>query len=243
MLIRIGNLIRGFFGLFIGGIERKNPEALLDVEKENLRKEVSNYNRGLAAHAGLCEELIAKVTTLTAEEKDVRAKTTAHLRAGNQDAAGQYALKLQAITLELAQTHQKADDAEQTYQKLLRARDVSVKAAQDKIKSLQDKLGSLKVEKAGASLQEMASGMIGSIGGGGETLDRLQVIVEEERTKAAGRARLAKDSLNINAITLKESETKALQDQALADFAAREGIALEDRPQQALLPPSTSGAD
>jgi len=243
MLTRIGNLIRGFFGLFIGGIERKNPEALLDVEKENLRKEVSNYNRGLAAHAGLCEELIAKVTTLTAEEKDVRAKTTAHLRAGNQDAAGQYALKLQAITLELAQTHQKADDAEQTYQKLLRARDVSVKAAQDKIKSLQDKLGSLKVEKAGASLQEMASGMIGSIGGGGETLDRLQVIVEEERTKAAGRARLAKDSLNINAITLKESETKALQDQALADFAAREGIALEDRPQQALLPPSTSGAD
>lgn len=240
MLKRIGNLIRGFFGLFVGGIERRSPEALLDVEKENLRKEVANYNRGLAAHAGLCEELITKVTTLTAEEKDVRGKATAHLHAGNRDAAGQYALKLQAITLELDATHKKAEDAEQTYQKLLRARDVSVKAAQDKIKALQDKLGSLKVEKAGAALQEMASGMIGSIGGAGDTLDRLQLIVEEERTKAAGRARVAKDSLNLTDINLKESETKALQDQALAEFAAREGIAIEDRPRQALLPSPTS---
>jgi phage shock protein A len=239
MLKRITNLVRGFFGLFIGGIERKSPEALLDVEKENLRKEVANYNRGLAAHAGMCEELITRVTALTGEEKDVRAKAAAHLRAGNRDAAGQYALKLQAITLELAETHKKAEDAEQTYQKLLRARDVSVKAAQDKIKALQDKLGSLKVEKAGAALQEMASGMVGSISGAGETLDRLQVIVEEERTKAAGRSRVAKDSLNLSDISLKESETKALQDQALAEFAAREGIALEDRPKQELLPPSS----
>src|SRR5271163_84125 len=85
MLKRIGNLIRGFFGLFVGGIEKRSPEALLDVEKENLRKEVANYNRGLAAHAGLCEELITRVTTLTGEEKDVRAKAAAHLRAGNRD--------------------------------------------------------------------------------------------------------------------------------------------------------------
>ena len=237
MFKRIANLIRGFFGLFIGGLERRSPEALLDVERESLRKEIANYNQGLAAHAGMCEGLMAKVTKLTAEEKDTRAKATAHVRAGNKDAAGQYALKLQAIMAELAETHQKADEAEQTYQKLLRARDVSVKAAQEKIESLKDKLGDLKVEKANASLQEMATGMVGSMGSAGEALDRLQNMVEEERTKAAGRARVAKDSLNITDITVKDGETKALQDQALADFAAKEGLALEDTPKQALLPP------
>jgi phage shock protein A len=36
MFRRIGNLVRGFFGLFIGGLERANPEALLEVEKENV---------------------------------------------------------------------------------------------------------------------------------------------------------------------------------------------------------------
>lgn len=239
MFKRIANLISGFFGLFVGGLERRSPEALLEVERENLRKEIANYNQGLAAHAGMCEGLMSKVTKLTAEQKDARAKATAHLRAGNRDAAGQYALKLQTITAELTETHQKAEEAEQTYQKLLRARDVSVKAAQEKIEALKDKLGDLKVERASASLQEMATGMVGSIGSAGETLDRLQNMVEEERTKAAGRARVAKDSLSITDITIKEGETKALQDQALADFAAKEGLALEDSPRQALLPPST----
>lgn len=43
---RITNLLKGFMGLFIGGIERENPEALLALEKENLRKQISNYNQG-----------------------------------------------------------------------------------------------------------------------------------------------------------------------------------------------------
>jgi hypothetical protein len=78
-----------------------------------------------------------------------------------------------------------------------------------------------------AELTEMASGMISTIGGSGDTLDRLQGMVEEERTKAAGRARVARDSMDMSNIQLKESEQNALADQALADFAAKEGIALD----------------
>ena len=52
-------------------------------------------------------------------------------------------------------------------------------------------------------------------------------MVEEERTKAAGRARVAKDAIDMTDVNLKESEQNALADQALADFAAREGLALE----------------
>ncbi len=48
MFKRIGNLIKGFFGLFVGGLEKRNPKALLEVEKENLRKQISKFNQGLA---------------------------------------------------------------------------------------------------------------------------------------------------------------------------------------------------
>jgi hypothetical protein len=72
----------------------------------------------------------------------------------------------------------------------------------------------------------MASGMISSIGGAGDTLDRLHGMVEEERTRAAGRARMAKDSIDMSGVEVKEAELTALADQALADFAAREGISL-----------------
>ena len=226
MFERLANLIRGFFGLFISGLERKNPEALLEVETENLRKQIAQYNQGLASHAGLCERLMSQVKKLETEERDLRAKTSANLRAGNRGAAGQYALRLQTVSRELEENRQQLEQAE-TYKDLLKARDVAVGSARAKIESLKSSISDLKMKKAMAELTEMASGMISNIGGSGDTLDRLQTMVEEERTKAAGRARVARDSMDMSGVQLKEAEQNALADQALADFAAKEGIALE----------------
>jgi phage shock protein A len=227
MFKRLANLIRGFFGLFISGMERQNPEALLEVEKENLRKQIANYNEGLAAHAGLCERLMTQIRRLEQEERELRAKTAANLRAGNREAAGNYALRLQSAQRELTENRTQLQQAETTYKELIKARDVSVKAAHAKIQELKSSLDDLKIKKATAELTEMASGMITSIGGSGDTLDRLHKMVEEEREKAAGRARLARDTLNTADIAVKEEEQKALAEQALADFAAKEGMAIE----------------
>lgn len=227
MFRRIANLFRGFIGLFVSGLERQNPEALLEVEKENLRKQIANYNQGLAAHAGLCERLMTQVKKLASDERDLRAKATANLRAGNRDAASQYALRLQTVQRELEENRTQLGQAETTYKELIKARDVSVRAAQTKIESLKSSLDDLKIKRATAELTEMASGMISTIGGSGDTLGRLHGMVEEEREKASGRARVARDSLHTGDIAIKESEQNALAEQALADFAAKEGIALE----------------
>src|SRR2546427_652295 len=112
MFRRIANLFRGFLNLFIGGIERQNPEALLAAEK-----------------------------------------------------AGSAVLK---------------------------------------------------IKRPPAELTEMPSGMISEIGGSGDTLNRLHGMVEEEREKASGRARVARDSLHAADIDMQEHEQKALADQALA---------------------------
>ena len=55
MFSRIANLFKGFLSLFVSGVERRNPEALLELEQENLRKQIGNFNQGLASHAGLAE--------------------------------------------------------------------------------------------------------------------------------------------------------------------------------------------
>lgn len=230
MFRRLSNLIRGFLGLFISGLEKANPEALLEVEQENLRKQVAQYNQGLAAHAGLAERLMSQVKKLESDERDLRAKTAANLKVGNRDAAGQLALRLQTVQRELAENRAQLEQAEKTYKELVAARDVSINAARQKIESLKRDLSDLKVKKAMAELTEMASGMVTSIGGSGDTLDRLHNMVQEEKEKASGRLRVAKDSMNMGDIQLKESEQKALADQALAEFAATEGIALEGAP-------------
>jgi phage shock protein A len=227
MLQRVVNLFRGFLSLFIKDLERRNPEALLELEQENLRAQVGNFNQGLASHAGMCERLIGQVRKLEAEQQDLRAKTAANLRAGNRDAAGQYALRLQTIERELGENRQQLQQAEETYKNLVTARDVAVKAARAKIESLKGAITDMRMKQAMAEIHEMAAGMVTQIGGAGETLDRLHEIVEDERTRAAGRARVAQDSVDMTEVKLKEAEQTALADQALADFAAREGISLD----------------
>jgi hypothetical protein len=104
------------------------------------------------------------------------------------------------------------------------------------MESLKYALDDMKIKKATAELTEMASGMITQIGGSGDTLGRLHDLVEEERLKAAGRARVARDSMNMAEINVKEAEQKALADAALAEFAAQAGIAIEPATPSATTP-------
>jgi phage shock protein A len=226
MYSRIANLFKGFLSLFISGMERRNPEALLELEQENLRKQIANFNQGLASHAGMCERLMGQVRRLEAEQKEVRAKATAHLRAGNNAAAGQFALRLQSVEAQLEENRKQLEQAEETYKNLVKARDVAVSTARAKIEGLKGAINDMRMKQAVAEISEMASGMVSSIGGAGDTLNRLHDMVEDERNKAAGRARIAKDSIDMGEIEVKEAEMNALADQALADFAAREGISL-----------------
>jgi phage shock protein A len=230
MFRRIANIFRGFLSLFVSGIERRNPEALLELEKENLRKQIAQYNQGLASHAGMCERLMSQVKKLESDERDLRSKAGAHLKAGNREAAGQYALRLQTVQRELEENRSQLQQAEETYQNLVKARDVAVTTAKAKIEGLKGAIEDMKMKRAMAEMTEMASGMISSVGGSGDTLDRLHGMVEEERTKAAGRARVARDSLDMSGVNLKASEQSALAEQALADFAAKEGIAISPGP-------------
>jgi len=227
MFRRLKNLVKGFFGLFIGGMEKRNPEALLENEKENLRKQIAEFNKGLAGHAGLVEKLMSKAKKLDREETELRAKTAANLKAGNREAAGKLALRLQTVDREHDDVRAQMEEADARYKELVKARDVSVKTAKDRIEQLTRDLGEMKSTKAMAELNEMASGMITDIGGSGDTLNRLEEMVEDERTKAAGRARVAKDQIDMSGINETAAEQDALAEMALADFAAAEGIELE----------------
>lgn len=222
MFGRISKLFYGFIGLFISGMEREHPEALLEVEQENLRKQITKFNSGLASHAGLVERLIAQVRKLEADENDLRARTAANLKMGDRAAAGRYALRLQTVERELDENRKQMEQAETTYKELVRARDVAISIARQKIESLKSGISDLKMKRAMAEITQMASGMVTELGGSGETLNRLEEMVNEERYKAAGRVRVAVDSLDLHDVHIREAEQGALAEQALAQFEARQ---------------------
>jgi phage shock protein A len=222
MFRRFLHLLRGFFGLFLTGLEKRNPDALLELEKERLRKQIGNYNEGLAAHAALCERLMAQGKKLETEERELRAKTSANLRSDNRAAAGEAALRLQSVRRDLLEKAKELEQAETTYKQLLHARESAVHQAQEKLVALKQQIDDLKIRRATAELSEMAAGLTSNLGGGSDTLNRLEQMVEEERQLAAGRTRVARDSMPAVDAAREEQDHRALADQALAEFEAQE---------------------
>lgn len=183
----------------------------------------------MAQHAALCERLITQVKSGEAQENKLRAQVTANLQAGNTELAGTLAMQHKQVEAMLQENRTQMETAEKTYKDLTKARNLVIEQAKARIEAVSHNIGSMKVQKATAEMTEMAAGMISSMGGSGETLNRLEEMVNEEREKAAGRARVAKDSLNSTDFQMKEAEQTALASQALADFAAKNGIALPNK--------------
>jgi phage shock protein A len=224
MFKRLGTLVRGFFSLFISGIEKANPAALIEAEKENLRKQIARFNENLASHAGFVERLLRQIKSLEQKEKELTARVAANIKAGNRTIAGQIALELQTVKSQLEENREQMVAAEETYKKLLKTRDVAVSEAQSKIEKLKRMMSETQMMEAQAELQEMAKGMITQIGGSGDTLNRVEEYLNERRDKAAGRARVASSSIDTSQIDMKDAEQAALADQALADFEMAYGI-------------------
>ncbi len=221
---RISNLFKGFVSLFISGLERDNPKALIEAEKENLREQIARFNDNLATHAGFAERLMRQVKNLEKQDTELAAKAAANLKAGNRSVAAQYALQLKTVKEQLEENRQQLEAAEETYKKLVKSRDVAVKEARAKIETLKRMLSETEMLEAQAELQEMATGMISSIGGSGDTLNRVEEYLNERRDKAAGRARVAASSIDTTEIEMMEVEQEALADAALNEFAAAYGI-------------------
>ena len=224
MFSRIANLFKGFLSLFVSGLERQNPKALIEAEKENLRVQIGRFNENLANHAGFDERLLRQVKNLEAQERDLAAKAAANLKVGNRNAAGQYALQLKTVKEQLEENRKQLEAAETTYKKLVKSRDISLRDAQEKIEKLKRMMTETEMLEAQAQLQEMATGMVTSIGGSGDTLNRVEEYLTERRDKAAGKARVAASSIDTGKVELLEAEQQALADAALTEFAAAYGL-------------------
>ena len=227
MFKRLMNVIRGFFGLFISGLEASNPEALIESEKENLRSNIGKFNENLANHAGFVEKLNRSIKKLEQEERQLTAKIKAYINAGNQQLAGQLAVQLQQVKQNLESQREQYAAAEKQFQSLSKTRDSAVKQAQDKLRKLENMVSETRMHEAQADLQEMAKGMIGSTSSMGDGLNRIEGLLEQKRDKAAGRSRVAMTAGGLDEGTdlmMKEAEMNAMGDAALAEFMAMNGM-------------------
>ena len=219
---RVTRLWRAVVGSGLTELEANNAEAMLDYEREELRTQVARYNQGLAGHAGLCHRMKAELGRLEREREQLEPRLRACLDAGDRAAAARHALRLEAVEEQLGRYRKELDEAEATYRELVRAREQAIARARARIDALKRSIDECKLTEALAELTELASGLQGALGVSDGTLDRVQERVDERRHYAAGRVRVARESIDTEEQRAREAEQAVLAEEALARFEARQ---------------------
>jgi phage shock protein A len=224
MFARIGRLFRGFLGLFISGIEEANPEALMEAARQEFRGRMTQYNLALAKMAGVAERLKTQVNGKAARAQDLERRILANHRAGNMDLAGTLARELQELKADLQVDSQELKETEEAYDANLRQAKLAQREFEDKVRRLDKQLSQVKIKEAQAEAASALSSVAFKVGDLGDTMKRVDEVLQKRYEVSAGKARLAKDMVDMETVQEKENERKALEQVALAEFLASQGI-------------------
>ena len=224
MFARIGRLVRGFFSLFISGIEEANPEALMAAARDEFRAKMAQYNMALARMAGVAERLKGQVKAKTVKAQDLERRILANHSAGNMELAGALARELQELKADLTTDTEELKETEEAYQNNLRQAKLVQREFEDKVRRLEKQLSQVQIKEAQAEAAAALGNTAFKVGDLGDTLKDVESVLEKRYEVSAGKARVAKDMVNMAEIQEKEGERKALEQNALAEFLASQGV-------------------
>src|SRR5882672_992511 len=224
VMARIGRLFKGFFGLFISGLEERNPEALMEAARQEFRDKMTHYNLALAQMAGVAERLKNQIKTKTGRAQELERRILANHQAGNLELAGTLARELQELKADLTTDTQELQETENAYQGNLRQAKLGQKEFEEKINRLQKQLSQVKIKEAQAEAAAALSSVAFKVGDLGDSLKTVEEVLSKRYEQSAGKARVAADLVNMEKIQEKENERKALEQTALAEFLASQGI-------------------
>jgi phage shock protein A len=224
MFARLGRLVRGFLGLFISGIESANPEALMEAARQEFRQKMTQYNLALAKMAGVAERLKNQVQSKASRAQELERRILANHRAGNMDLAGTLARELQELKADLTVDTQELKETEEAYDANLRQAKLAQREFEDKVRRLEKQLSQVKIKEAQAEAASALSSVAFKVGDLGDTMKTVEEILQKRYEVSAGKARVAKDMVDMEAVQEKENERKALEQVALAEFLASQGI-------------------
>lgn len=243
---RIGRLFKGFIGLFISGIEERNPEALMEAARQEFRDRMAQYNMALARMAGVAERLKAQIKTKSTRAQDLERRIMANHRAGNMQLAGSLARELQEIKTDLTNDTSELAETEEAYQANLRQAKMAQSEFDDKLRRLEKQISQVKIKEAQAEAAAALGNVAFKVGDLGDTMKTVEEVLNKRYEQSAGKARLAKDLVDMDRLNEKESERKALEQTALAEFLASQGVATPTEPsaepaQKEIGPGQTNG--
>jgi uncharacterized protein YukE len=199
----------------------------MEAARQEFRDKMAQYNLALARMAGIAERLKTQIQNKAGRAQELERRILANHRAGNLELAGSLARELQELKADLAADTQELNDTEAAYQGNLRQAKLAQKEFEDKLRRLEKQLSQVKIKEAQAEAAAALGNAAFTVGDLGDTMKSVEEILAKRYEESAGKARVAKDLVDIEKVQEKESERRALEQAALADFLADQGIQAE----------------
>jgi len=185
---------------------------------------MAQYNMALAQMAGVAERLKNQIKNKTGRAQELERRILANHQAGNLELAGTLARELQELKADLTTDTNELQETENAYQANLRQARVSQREFEDRINQLQKQLSQVKIKEAQAEAAAALSNVAFKVGDLGDSMKTVEEVLQKRYERSAGKARVAADLVDMGKVQEKENERKALEQAALAEFLASQGI-------------------
>lgn len=215
---RLKRLIRGFFGLFISGLEEKNPKAMLEDLKNQMNEAKVRYNTTTANIIAREKVAAAKVKQAQKELDDCRNLIQEAKRQNNRDLALQLLIQEETLEATLATTQQayeaikaEADNARKEFENF--QAEMYQKMSQIEQLKTQADLADLKREMNNLRSNYATENGAGKIN---EGLKQAEEIIQGRLAKEEAISELGKNSIDAQMRDLKASAAKTRAQEKLA---------------------------
>jgi hypothetical protein len=185
---------------------------------------MTQYNLALARMAGVAERLKGQVKSKTNKAQDLERRILANHSAGNMELAGTLARELQELKADLTTDTEELKETEEAYQANLRQAKLVQREFEEKVRRLEKQLSTVQIKEAQAEAAAALGSTAFKVGDLGDTLKDVENVLQKRYEVSAGKARVAKDLVDMDVVQEKENERKALEQNALAEFLASQGI-------------------
>ncbi|MFS8640263.1 MAG: PspA/IM30 family protein [Symbiobacteriaceae bacterium] len=215
---RLARLIRGFFSLFIGGLEEKNPEAMLEDLKNQLNAAKVRYHTTTANIIAREKTAAAKLKAAERELEECRAQIQEAKRLGDRELALQ--LLIQEEHLEAAYNtaleaynaiKAEADRAREEFRAF--EAEMELKMSQIRQLKVQNELADLKKEMNALRSNYATESGAGKIN---EGLRHAEELIQTKLAKEEAIAELGQNSLDTRMRSLKASMARRRAEEKLA---------------------------
>lgn len=222
MIKRLITLIKGIFLGLLGKAEDLNPKAVLESEKDNLRKTMAKYDQKIAQHKGNTIKAEADREKLKKEIKSLETKIKTFVKMGSNEKAGKMASQLKRSKQTLFDLEESILLMSELYETLMTDRSNAMESAKELISEVEQSIDDAELNESMADMKEISSDFGSELSN--SSLSRLQASQSERASEAKGRVAVANDSQDYDDPTSSKEYRSISQESDLADFLAEQGM-------------------